>query len=114
MIDQGGAADAARVVEGTSKAHNLLTRQEVLALVAAYQAGAGVVTLARTFGINRETVARHLEREGVQKRPTLKMTPGVTARARMLYDSGMTLVEVGGMLGVSGSAIFRAFKREEL
>lgn len=111
MIHAGGNTVAARVVEETTTVNNLLTRQEVVALVDAYRAGAGVVALAATFGINRQTVTRHLDREGVTKRSTVKMTPEITARARGLYESGMTVEEVGRELAIGPSTIWRGLRR---
>lgn len=108
---QKAGADPAKAVEATAKAHRLLTPQEVDALLDAYRSGVGVCELARNFEISRQTVARHLERGAVAKRPTVKMTPPVTARARGLYESGMTVEEVAQVLGIGPSTIWRALKR---
>lgn len=70
-------------------------------MVAAYEAGATINVVAAEFGVNRETVMRHLHRAGAKLRHQGLDEAGV-AKARELYLSGETLAKVGAAPGTVG------------
>ena len=80
-------------------------------LVEQYRAGKSVLELARQFKMHRQTVARHLKREGIAVRSQLKMTPRLTEQAERLYADGHTLTAIGVKLGVEASTVGKALKR---
>jgi IS30 family transposase len=76
-----------------------------------YRVGMSALELAREYKMHRQTVMRHLEREGVTVRRQLKMTPQLVDRAKKLYAQGQTLVMIGKQLGVEASTLGKALKR---
>lgn len=81
-----------------------LSPGELEALVAAYEAGARVCELAKTYDLHRTTVARHVARAG-KTRPV--MTEAQIDAAVALYRDGWTLHNVGQHLGVADQTIRR-------
>ena len=85
-----------------------LDESEVGALIGAHGEGKGLDELASEFGVHRTTVMNHLDRAGVERRS------GFVERhldeARVLYESGRSLADVGLQLGVSGDTIRLAFR----
>jgi DNA-binding CsgD family transcriptional regulator len=79
-----------------------------------YLSGTSTYELARQFGINRHTIAKHLRHQGVGLRPQRKMTPSVTDRAKRLYADGHSLAAIGNQLGVDASTVHKALKRAGL
>lgn len=75
-------------------------------MVEVYEAGATINVVAAEFGVNRETVMRHLHRAGAKLRRQGLDEAGV-ARARELYLSGETLAKVGAALGVAPGTVGR-------
>src|ERR1700758_5619023 len=88
-----------------------LSPDEQVELAALYQAGASMLELARKYRIHRQTVARHLKREGVELRGQLKRTPELIEQATNLYAKGHSTTEVAKQLGVEASTIGRALKQ---
>jgi transposase-like protein len=70
-------------------------------LVEQYQSGKSTYELARQFGTDRHTIARHLRHEGIELRPQRKMTPQRIQRARQLHTAGSSLATIAKQLGVS-------------
>jgi len=92
----------------------MLSPDEVAELVETHRRGASQRELARTYGVHRHTVDRHLERAGVAKRPVAKMTPARVERAKELYALGWSTNRIGRELGVSGSTVWKALRRAEI
>lgn len=111
ILDQPGAPELDKVVKATTQRQRLLTQQEVATLVEAYEAGASMRELARTFELHRVTVAEHLKREGVAARTVTTMTPELTERAARLYESGLSLRGVAEQIGANVSTVLNAFRR---
>lgn len=80
-------------------------------LVEHYRLGKSALELAREYKMHRQTVAAHLEREGVAVRPQRKMTPRLIDQATQLYAEGRSLAEVGKQLDVEASTVGKALKR---
>jgi DNA-directed RNA polymerase specialized sigma24 family protein len=81
----------------------------VAALVEAYQAGATVYELAERFKIHRQTVSKHLHREGVKmRRRGLDDQQVVDATA--LYERGWSLARIGRKLEVQTGTVWMALR----
>ena len=76
-----------------------------------YRFGMSVLELARQYKMHRQTVAAHLEREGVAVRPQRKMTPRFVERAKKLYAEGQSTTAISKQLGVEASTVGKALKR---
>jgi hypothetical protein len=89
-----------------------LTAVERAELAAHYRNGKSAFKLARQYGINRHTVTKHLQREGVIIRGSqVRMTPELVAQAACLYASGQSLAEVGARLSVDPTTVHKSLKK---
>jgi DNA-binding transcriptional regulator LsrR (DeoR family) len=78
-------------------------------LIAQYKAGVTQPTLAREFGISRDTVHEILKRRHVQRRLTGMSDEGV-AEAVELYAKGWSAARIGARLGVDPKSVWRALR----
>lgn len=74
------------------------------AIAAEYQAGKTMNAIATKHGIHRVTVGQVLDRTDTAKRPK-GMTPGQVDMAARLYESGLSLADVGAQLGFDAATI---------
>lgn len=81
-----------------------LTSDELEALVAAYQAGSTVYELGAQFGINRETVGKHLRACGVDTTPPGLRPEDVPTAAR-LYGTGQSLAIIAERFGTTANTV---------
>ncbi len=88
-----------------------LKPDEVTKLVADYQEGKSIDTLAHDHAIHRQTVMLHLKRQQVPRRPHQKLDEPAIQRAVELYATGQSFQRVGEQLGVDASTIAKAFHR---
>jgi DNA-directed RNA polymerase specialized sigma24 family protein len=88
-----------------------LSPAERAKLAEEYRFGMSALELARKYKTHRQTVAAHLDREGVAVRGQLKMTPQLVAEAKQRYMEGLSLAEVGKHLDVEASTVGKALKR---
>ena len=73
-------------------------------MAARYQGGATVYELAAEFGCHRATVAERLKKAGIVMR-LQSPTPGALDSMARLYESGLSLVEVGKQLGFCANTV---------
>ena len=78
--------------------------------MAKYRDGALVKHLAVQFGIHRETVSFHLERQQAPKR-LKSLSAEETQRAVELYALGLSSAVVGEQLGRSADAVRHALRK---
>jgi transposase-like protein len=76
----------------------------------AYRAGTAVSDLADEFQINRATVFRLAEQLGLPHRIPI-LGPAEVEEARLLYEFGLSLVKVGGHLGVAARTVSLALRK---
>ena len=76
-----------------------------------YRLGKSTYKLARQFGTDRHTIARHLRQGGVELRPRQKLTPEQTEQAKQLYADGYSLAAIGKQVGLTPTAVGNALKR---
>jgi len=81
-----------------------LTEAQKDELVANYMKGSTVYHLAAQFGCHRNTVSNLLKSRGITLRMA-SMTHEQIAEAIALYESGLSLVRVGEVLGVSAGNV---------
>jgi hypothetical protein len=90
--------------------HRRLRPSHVEQLVAGYQAGSTLYQLAEQFRINRATVSKLLERQGVPRRNS-PLSLAQVELATELYAAGLSLVSVGNQLGCDGSTVHLALRK---
>ena len=89
-----------------------LTTAQVEELVARYNEGATIRSLAHDFAIHKHTVSAHLERHGIPRRVSVrKLGPSDRSEAVRLYGSGLSLESVATRLGVNASTVTRELHR---
>ena len=86
-----------------------LNDTEVSDLLIEFAAGSTLPELATRFQVHRRTVAAILDRQGVKRRYNLLGDEEI-ARARQLYEQGLSLVDVGSSLGVSAGTAHSALR----
>jgi transposase-like protein len=84
--------------------------EQVEELVTGYQTGLTVYQLAEQFRIDRGTVSRLLERQGVHRRGR-PLSQAQIEQATELYATGLSLVSVGKRLGCDGSTVHLALRK---
>jgi hypothetical protein len=90
--------------------HRRLRPEQVEELVVGYNTGLTVYQLAEQFRIDRGTVSKLLEREGVPRRGH-PLSPAQIKQATDLYATGLPLVSVGKRLGCDGSTVHLALRK---
>lgn len=76
-------------------------------LIADYQTGMPVKTISAKYGVHRGTIHALIRRSGISVRiPGLDAEDG--ARALSLYESGITLLQVGRHMGIGDDVVRRA------
>src|SRR5438874_776415 len=99
-----------RTVRSPRRNQRRLDPEVVQALVSARIEGAEIDALAERFGIGRNTVIAHLEREGVPSRrwPGCTLNSEQLEAAGQLYETGVNLIAVGKQFGVDRRYLRRA------
>jgi DNA invertase Pin-like site-specific DNA recombinase len=90
--------------------HRRLRPEQVEQLVIGYKTGSTVYQLAELFRIDRGTVSRLLERQGVPRRGR-PLSAAQVEQASRLYATGLSLVGVGKRLGCEGSTVHIALQK---
>ncbi len=88
------------VVKDPAKSQTGLSPEKRAELVAAYQAGEPVLTIAARFGVHRATMSEFVRQAGVAAREH-GLDAAVRARAAALYESGLTLAQVADEVAAS-------------
>ena len=83
-----------------------LTKAQVIEMAARYEEGATVYELAADFGCNRTTVAARLKKAGTVMRLQPSSKEVVHEMVR-LYQSGLSLADVGRQVGTSAGTVLR-------
>ena len=81
-----------------------LSDDEVIRVVAGYQAGLTLAELATAFGANRRTLAGRLQQRGVSRRGRRFTATDVDESIR-LYRDGWSLAQIGSHFGVYAQSI---------
>ena len=71
-----------------------------------YQGGATVYRLAQEFGISRQTVSERLKKAGITMRQQSPRSELIDEMVK-LYESGLSLAEVGDRVGASPGTVHR-------
>ena len=77
----------------------------------AYQEGASLKDLSRSYAINIRTVMDHLDRHGIARRGNVKLRPDQISDACQLYGEGWSTIELGNRYGVSDTTVGNVLKR---
>ena len=97
----------------TRQQQTRLASGRVAQLVAEYQAGADMNTLAHTYGVHRHSVRNHLSKAGVEVRRLGLTEPQVTEAVR-LYLAGQSLAKLGETFGCDHTTVRRALLKHGL
>lgn len=81
-----------------------LTLPAVARLIADYQAGQTIYQLAKSYGVNRHTVTRHLRRAGIRLRMD-GLSPEQIEQAVDLYAQGWSLAKIAAKFGVTADTV---------
>jgi len=108
LSGQGRDRVSHRPVPSLRQKQTRLTDSQRSELVERYIAGESSNALALEFGVDRGTATRVIRRAGIELR--YRADIGVDA-ARVLYESGLSLVKVGEQLGVSSGTILSLLQR---
>lgn len=87
------------------------TVQQRQAVVAAYEAGQTMASLARQYGVKRETISHLLRRSGVEIRQRRVISQAEVDEAVRLYRNGLSLVAIGKQLRWDPKTIHRQLKK---
>ena len=99
------------VREDSVKSQTRLTPAQVAELLAGYQVGTPVRSLAKRFDVHRLTVSQIAKRAGVAPRWSLT-TPAQRKHAAALYAEGWTLAQVAEQVGISTGTVRAAVLTE--
>jgi transposase-like protein len=80
-------------------------------VVAGYQSGQTMTSLAAEYGVKRESISKLLRREGVEIRLRRQMSQEQIDEAVRLYRSGLSLQQIGTRLGWDHNTIYRHLKK---
>jgi DNA-binding CsgD family transcriptional regulator len=81
-----------------------LRDSEVDQLVVRYKAGSSVYELGKQYGINRQTVGKHLRQRGVDTRPP-GLAPEDVGAAAGLYQRGWSLAQIADRFDTSANTV---------
>jgi hypothetical protein len=84
-----------------------LSPAESVALIQTYKAGAGILDLAKTYGIHRTTVTGQLRRMGIPPRVRGRDAMDLE-QAAVLYQAGASLKSVGERYGCDAETVRQA------
>jgi len=77
-----------------------------------YASGRSIDDLARSYGIHRTTIIRHLDRRAVPRRRVVrKMTDALVAKAAVMYLDGHSLATVANRFKVDTRTLSREFRK---
>jgi DNA-binding CsgD family transcriptional regulator len=108
---QGGGLGEAPRIPGKFKNSD----EEIAQWIVAYQGGASASSIARSYGVNRDTVVQHLKRAGVSIRiPTgvaRKVTDEIADLWAEQYSAGQTAASIAKDWGVTTPTVSKYLRR---
>jgi transposase-like protein len=89
-----------------------LSASDVDDFCADYVNGSSIDELARSHGVNRTTIIKHLDQHGVSRRRVVrKMTDTPVAEAAAMYRDGHSLKTVANKFNVDTRTLGREFRK---
>jgi hypothetical protein len=89
-----------------------LSTSDVADISASYLTGRSIDDLGRCYGVNRTTIIKHLDQEGVPRRRVVrKMTDALVAEAAVLYRDGYSLATVADTFNIDTRTLGREFRK---
>lgn len=87
---------------------------DLIALLRAeYESGRAVRAICKDHGLDRVAVMKHLRASGVKLRRQ-GLTPEQSVRAAEMYQSGLTLAEVGARFEVAQGTVGRSLRNQDV
>ena len=87
------------------------TRLQRQAVIAGYESGRSMASLAAEYGVKRESISKLLRRSGVVIRERRQMNQEQIDESVRLYESGLSLEQIGARLGWDHNTIYRQLKK---
>jgi transposase-like protein len=92
-----------------------LSTADVEHICASYLNGSSIDELAQSHGVNRTTIIKHLDNEGVPRRRVVrKMTDAQVAEAAAMYRDGHSLATVADQFNVDARTLGREFRKADV
>jgi hypothetical protein len=89
-----------------------LSAADVNDICATYVSGRSIDDLARSYGVQRTTIIKHLDQHGVARRRVVrKMTDALVADAALAYRDGHSLKTVADKFSVDTRTLGREFRK---
>jgi transposase-like protein len=89
-----------------------LSASDVQDICESYVSGSSIDELARSHGVNRTTIIKHLDSQGVPcRRVVRKMTDALVAEAAAMYLYGHSLTSVANKFKVDTRTLGREFRK---
>jgi hypothetical protein len=89
-----------------------LSTSDVDEISASYTSGKSIDELARSYRVNRTTIIKHLDKQGVPRRRVVrKMTDTLVAEAALMYIDGHSLKAVADDFKVDTRTLGREFRK---
>jgi transposase-like protein len=106
------ATDTPPSPEPPHQVQRRLTPTDVDDISASYVSGSSIDELARSYGVNRTTIIKHLDNQGVPRRRVVrKMTDALVAEAAARYRDGHSLAAVADQFNVDTRTLGREFRK---
>jgi transposase-like protein len=88
-----------------------LSASDVDDIADSYVSGSSIDQLARSYGVNRTTIIKHLDHQGVPRRRVVrKMTDALVAEAAVMYRNGNSLATVSNEFNIAIRTLRREFR----
>jgi transposase-like protein len=89
-----------------------LSAADIAGISVSYVSGRSIDDLARSYGVHRTTIIKHLDQHGVPRRRVVrKMTGALVAEASVMYSDGHSLATVANKFEVDTRTLAREFRK---
>jgi hypothetical protein len=106
------ATDTPSSLQSPHRVQRRLSAAELNDICASYVHGRSIDELARSHGVNRTTIIKHLDQHGVPRRRVVrKMTDAQVGEAASMYRDGHSLATVAKQFNVDARTLGREFRK---
>ena len=106
------AAHTPPSLQSPHRVQRRLSAADVDDICASYVHGKSIDEVARSYGVNRTTIIKHLDQHDVPRRRVVrKMTDALVAKAAVMYLDGHSLATVANKFKVDTRTLGREFRK---